>query len=153
MRKNKYMNPKFEQNKKMEAELEKTLSIKPESHLVLNDVALKLMTQEDLTQKDTDFLESVWSELQVLDSGIVDFIDYHRSEGRVGREESLVVASFFLMSLQVGPDARATRNDFYDLELDPRAFGDLSKNVSVPEHTRNVIISVYTQLYNAKKVG
>ncbi len=141
--------PKFEQYKADQKEIEKIPTIKPEFHSVVNDIAKKIITNEELTQKEIDDLEMVYDSTQDLEKDLVTFLDYYRSKDIITKPDFLVTSDYFLTANQVGPDSTEVRDAIIGRTASLQSFDELTSKVSIPENTRNLISVVYEKISKA----
>ncbi|MEO5646447.1 MAG: hypothetical protein ABIO57_01600 [Candidatus Paceibacterota bacterium] len=141
------MEPRFEQFKKLETEIEMTPMVKPEVHFELNDISKKMLQGGELSQEDIDFLDSLYTSLQSLEINLTDYLDDYRASEIISKEEFLVAANHFLVAKQNGPDSGLAVSLLTERRISPQGFEDAIKDISIPEHTKAVLMNVYRKIY------
>ena len=140
------METKFTQFKKMESDLEKIPQVKTDAHFELNDISRKISSGEEITEKDIDSLELIYSELQDLEKNLVSNLDDYRSKGILQKEEFLVAINYFLVAKQNGPESSQLLKIFKNKNLSISDCTQLIDSISIPEHTKNVLLNVYSKM-------
>lgn len=135
--------PNFEQYKIDQNNLEKIPTIKPEFHFTVNDVAHKILQHQEVPQKEIDDLEMVYSATQDIEQVLVTCLDQYRSKEIITKAEFLVAVTYFLLAHQNGPDSSELKNEMIDRRISTQEFIQLAEKISIPEHTRTVLIEVY----------
>ncbi|MEI6650587.1 MAG: hypothetical protein WCL23_04100 [Candidatus Moraniibacteriota bacterium] len=147
------MNPDFEARREkyilMEAKLEEPRKVSSEAHFLLNDVAQKIASGQELTSSDTNLLETLWSELQGEDREICEVFEKARSHGMITSTEALVSTCLFLISAQIGPDCSRLR-DAVRFGSTIEIFTELSGGINIPEQTRAILVSTFRKMRGGK---
>lgn len=140
------MEPKFTQFHKMESELEKIPQVKSEAHFELNDISKKISQGLEITEKDIDSLEMIYDSLQDLEKSLVSNLDNYRSKGIIQKEEFLVAINYFLIAKQNGPESSKLLGIFLNRSLNQGDCENLIQSISIPEHTKVVLLNVYSKM-------
>jgi hypothetical protein len=138
--------PKFEQYRKDEEKLEKIPTIRPEFHFVLNDAAKKVLSSQELTEKEVGDLEIVYDLAQDLERELIGMVDRHRSQGALSKNESLITADYFLTAHQNGPDSAKLKEHVVAAVAAVEDFEAAARAISIPEHTRALLIEAYRKI-------
>lgn len=139
--------PNFEQFKKDELKLEKIPTVKPEAHFDLNDISKKINDAENITDKEYDLLEILFTELQDLDRDIVNCISKYKSNEVISRQEFLAIVDVFLIAKQVGPDLKKVTDIFLLNNVSNEEFENILHSIQLPEFTKKVISEVYKKIF------
>lgn len=142
------LKPNLEQYKKDQKEIDKTPNIKAEFHFVVNDIAKKFLEHEIITDKEIGDLEMVYTMTQDLEKEIITHLDMYRSKGIINKTEFLIISNYFLVANQNGPDSNGVKNLFINNNVSPEEFKTESEKISIPENTREILISLYNKIYN-----
>jgi len=130
----------------MEAKLETIPTVKPDVHFELNDISQKIIQVEPLSQKEFDSLEMIYMELQDLEKELVTSLDVYRSKKVISKEEFLLAINYFLIACQQGPHSEQLNLMFRDSVFDTYKFDEVSKTISIPEHMRTLLQTVYLKI-------
>jgi hypothetical protein len=140
------MEPKFEQFKNMQKDLEEIPKVKSETHFDLNDISKKILYGEEILDTDISLQELIYSELQELEPGLVSILDDYRSRGVIGKEEFLITINYFLIAKQRGPQSDELVEMFKDKKRSIEDCARLLHTISIPAYTRTVLLDVYTKM-------
>jgi|GEM_PF-1963712 len=144
-----FNNQKFN---KMEEDLEKIPTVKPEVHFLLNDISSTLLSKGEISIEQADFLDTVWKALQEIDKEVVNRFSFLVSKKIISREEAMCAANVFLTSLQVGPDLSSIRDIFFKEDYMSNGIVMNLKDISLPENSRNLLIHVYNKINSSKSL-
>lgn len=136
----------LENYKKDQQRMDTVSLVKPEVHYSINDGARCIIEGIEFREYDKNVLEAVWDELQSLDRDIVSLLENYRTREIISNESTLVIVSFFLSTLQIGPDSTDIRDRFYQRLDTEESFRTALFNVSIPEHTREVLSDTYRRI-------
>jgi hypothetical protein len=129
--------------KQMEERLESIPVVRPEAYFKMNDCARNVMVGERLVDEERNMLEMLYSELQSLEAELVSVLDEYRSLDVISPDEFLIVADYFLVSNQVGPESSMLKDFFIFSIGNSTAFAKALHSLSIPEHIRTVLQQVY----------
>lgn len=144
------LKPNFEQYKKDQEGINKIPNIKAEFHFVVNDIAKKFLSNEFITEKEMADLEMVYTMTQDLEKEIITHLDMYRSKGIINKTEFLIISNYFLVANQNGPDSNWIKDLFINNNVSPESFKADSEKISIPENTREVLVSVYFKVNNVQ---
>ena len=123
---------------------------KPEAHFLIDDISKKILTGQKISEVDRDILSGIFAELQDLDKNLVSYMNELRSSGTISSEEVGVITSYFLVSRQIGPESSSLRNEFYNSEIMLKDLEKISKQISMPENSRTILVSAYKKIFDSK---
>lgn len=130
----------------MEEKLEAIPAVKPEAHFELNDAAGKVLKGEKLDEHEEDAMDAIYRELQDLEKMMVNILNAARSEESISKEEFLLAVNHFLIAQQQGPDSSMLKDLFESGEKDLAAFLREIETISIPKHTKQLLIQVYQKI-------
>ena len=143
--------PNFEQYKTDQAKIEKIPTIKPEFHFVINDIAKKVLDNQEISQKEIGDLEMVYDMTQDLEKELATFLDVYRSKNTISKTEFLIVIDYFLTANQNGPDSKEIKDILSIGDIPTEEFESVLINTQVPSNTQKVIYAVYNKILLAKQ--
>ncbi len=123
---------------------------KQEAHFVVNDIARKLLNNEEVSEEERDLVKGIFIELQDLDRDLMFLLEKYCGDNTISSMEFNVVASFFLISLQVGPDSRELRKLFYEIIGSPTQIQASLDQVSIPGNSKQVLMATYEKMFHKK---
>lgn len=126
---------------------------KPETHFLLNDLALKMLKFEDRTEEEQILIDGIALELQDLDRDFVSYVDTYRQLGILSLDETSFVRSLFLVSMQTGPDLAGIRTLFVLKDVTPEEFENRTKNVSLPDQSRDLLNTIYRKTHQVAQTN
>ena len=138
----------FEPRKITPPIVEKKPTIKHEFHYVINDIAKKVIDNQELTRKETDGLEMVYGEMQNLEKELMIVLDHYRSKGVISTPEFLVTINYFLTAKQNGPDSEIAKKILTGTSIPTENFVKILEGISIPEHTRKVLVNCYQKIFD-----
>ncbi len=144
------LNPKFEQYKKDQASLEKIPTIKPDFHVVIENLSSKVINNQELTQQEINDLEMVYNMTQSIEKEIVVFLDHYRSKNVISKTEFLILMGYFLATNQNGPDSTKTKNELIGGMISNEDFEKLPEVIAIPPKTRLILLEVYKKIKQKK---
>lgn len=147
------MKPDFEERRlrhiRMESELERPLTVRPEAHFMLDDIAEKILSGKGIQPEDTVFLEMLWRELREEDLEIADALSRFRLAGLITEGEDLFASCYFFVSKQIGPES-GTLRDAIRYRSDPDTFSEIASGIRMPERTRSALVSIYRKIFGLR---
>lgn len=138
--------PNFEQYKADQNSLERVPVIKKEFHFNINDMAQKVLQNQELDQKEIDDLEMVYDSSQDTEKELLIYIDEYRSKGIITKFEFLITTTYFLVANNCGPDSENLKKEFIVTGIPTESFKKIADDISIPKFTRDVLIEVYTKI-------
>ena len=87
---------------------------------------------------------------QDLEKEIITHLDMYRSKGIINKTEFLIISNYFLVANQNGPDSNWIKDLFINNNVSPESFKADSEKISIPENTREVLVSVYFKVNNVQ---
>jgi hypothetical protein len=127
--------------------LEKPFVPKPEAHFLVNEIAGKLILENSISEDDKNFIHDLFIELQ-NDSNreIVESLFKIRDEGFMNHTQLGIVGCYFMISNQIGPNDNKLLDQFISHDISVEDFKNITKDISIPEFTRNYIDHVYESI-------
>jgi superfamily I DNA/RNA helicase len=142
--------PNFELGKADEAKLEKIPQIKIIFHDIINNISQKVLSGEELTEREMSELDVVYDYTQSLEMDLVSLMNIHRAKNIISPVEFLIAIDYFLTANQNGPESGVIKNALMDGMIDEKEFTELVNQVPILEHTRAVLLKVYSKIYASK---
>jgi hypothetical protein len=127
--------------------LEKPFVPKPEAHFLVNEIAGKLISENPISEDDKNFIHDLFIELQ-NDSNreIVESLFKIRDEGFMNHTQLGIIGCYFMISHQIGPDDKGLLDRLISHDISVEDFKNITKDISIPEFTRNYIDHVYESI-------
>jgi len=129
-----------------EQRIRKIPEAKPELIFLIEDCSENILNNETLNDETIRAIDAATQSLESLDVDFVIAIQALRATRILSSYEARLVALYILTSTQIGPDVSSLRNALYYREMDEGSFDDLVSGISIPEHTRNLIVKAYRKM-------
>lgn len=130
--------------------LEEEPKVKPEAHFAVDAVAKKIISGTDISPDEQSLIKTIFISLQDMDRDIVSILDAYEKMSVISPDELAIVASYFLISKQIGPDSGKLRDLVYKAEVPPEEAREVAESISIPENSRKLILSVYKKIFEYK---
>ena len=127
--------------------IEEPSRVKAEAHFVLNDIALKLIEEKELSENELSLLKNLFIAMQETDTrNIINGVIEYRDLGRITTHEMYLIGNYFMTSGQIGPNSSTLQEEFFNRQITPEEFLKMLQEISAPQYTKTVIGEAYKKV-------
>ena len=135
-----------EYNVQKEASLAILPEVRKEFFITLDTIAQQILDDKELSEKQRDDMNMVYSELQSLDMKFIHGMHDYMSRDMITMDELLVVTSFFLTTCQKHPAFSTLADKYYKHTITPEEMTKLSESDGTMPHLKKFLTKIYEKI-------